>query len=1628
MRPFTEIDEVSFGFYSNEEIERISVVQIFNPVSMDQLGKPTEGGLYDKRMGGTEFGEKCHTCHAQMRGCPGHPGHIKLNAPMWNPLNFFGLKKLLAMSCVKCNQLNIDLVTIDVTITILAALDFGLLTDASRLIELSDTKINARIQKIAISLRKKIKYIASGKTKKAEKINPFNLEMDDDEVNESMEENKPTIDDSLKMPRLPAAPVKRPKILSYQDIRTKVVANFLKSATAVKNCPKCQTAQLKWRNDRERTKLFCKFTGRKAVDDELSAMKSLWRSEGYQKWLREKYSEVEDAEFEEAEEEEQTLVQKELLVTPNQVMYHVQKVYENHPQLFQYLYGMVKKENGINVRVASSLTYFCEVIMVSPNRFRPMNMTADKLVPNPQNAYYGEILRANPNLSKVTNVIDSRYITSQTSLNNLFDNKRAKNADTAPPGIFQILEKKEGLFRRNMMGKRVNFAARTVISPDPFLPTNTLGIPLYFAHRLTYPEPVNERNYKEMAQAVINGPFKHPGAKLIESNNGSTVDLSRMSVEEREAAAKLLLTPSDSNEKGYGDTIGKGCNVKKVHRHIRDGDLVLTNRQPTLHKPSIMAHYVKVLETEKTLRMHYANCNSFNADFDGDEMNIHFPQDQISRAEADTIVMADYQYITARNGTPLRGLIQDHVVTGVLLTKRDTFLDKEQFAQIVYSAVLEINSKHPIQIPVPAILKPVPRWTGKQVISTVLKQITVGKPGITHVSKAKIPEGMWGKGSGEGEVTFRQGDLLTGVLDKSAFGASSNGFVHACYELYGPRTAGEVLSCLSRLFTIYLQDVGFSCGMDDLLLQAKADEVRSSLLSKANSIGDSVARKLVEKEIGEKADFSSSIQQILKDDEGRAKLDGMMKQKTHPFTSDIIDHCLPDGQLRRFPHNYLSMMTVSGAKGSAVNFSQISCLLGQQELEGRRVPVMSSGRTLPSFDPFDTSSRAGGYIMDRFLTGIRPQEYFFHCMAGREGLVDTAVKTSRSGYLQRVLVKHLEGLKVGHDSTVRDSDGSVVQFYYGEDGIDVTHSAFLKSFDFMAQNFEILKERHWPQKDSETSKVKEMEMKQASKITKSILKAKSKGKKLPDPVNSQLNPFYNLGASSEAFNEQLNAFVENNPKKFEKIKLRHFKTMAQMKFYHSMAHSGEAVGAIAAQSIGEPSTQMTLNTFHLAGRGDVNVTLGIPRLREILMTGSRNNSTPSMNLPMKEGSTEKDSEDFVKLLYRLKASEIVEDISISESLSEGFIQYKVSIVFFDEKAMKRKSAATFDDLTESLSLQFMPLVERTLKTILKQSTSSIDAIIDGTGEVGAEQEEDDDEPGSAKKKNKKKDKKKKENEDISEAKSDSKRTDIVGYDSDDALEGQKEDEEEEEKDDEETTKKEENSDDEIDDSIPMDVDKPKKGSIQILSGVKHFKNAHFDKKTKTFSFLLEMKASSKKILMMGIFDTCLEKTCVKQVKEVQQAVLVKGNKGQNSIVTSGINLAACWEFQDRFDVNKITCNNPHFMIDAYGIEAGKAVVETEIANVFSVYGIQVDSRHLSLIADFMTKTGQFRGMNRPAIQSSPSVYQKASYESTMDFLTKAAISGDTDRLQSPSASLVLGKVVESGTGGFEVYQPILNYN
>ncbi|RYH32418.1 hypothetical protein EON65_00540 [archaeon] len=1264
--------------------------------------------------------------------------------------------------------------------------------------------------------------------------------------------------------------------------------------------------------------------------------------------------------------------------------------------------------------------------------------------------------------------------------------------------------------------------------------------------------------------------------------DGHIIKLDKLSEMERKGKAKLLLS-------------NPGI---KVYRHLVDGDVLLVNRQPTLHKPGIMAHKARVLRhvKEQTLRMNYANCNTYNADFDGDEMNCHFVQSELARAEAYTICNTDNQYIVPTSGNPLRGLIQDHVASAVKLTCKDTFLDKAKFQQLVYIAVSGLSGTEivapteDIILPPPVILKPKPMWSGKQVITALLANLCRPPlPPLQLDSKARTPPTAFGTDQGEHEVMIRSGELLTGVLDKNAIGNVSMGLIHAVYELYGAELAGRLLNAFGRLMTYHLQTAGHSCGISDLVLTSTADAEREELLRAVNTANrDGLIEFLQQNGQDVKSDSSRSPAEVDKSlrhhmalyiasdrKNGKVKLDGAIQGVLNKSASNVIKACLPNGLQVPFLQNNFSMMVLTGAKGSAVNQSQISCFLGQQALEGQRVPVMASGKTLPSFKPFDGSARAGGFVRDRFLTGVRPQEYYFHCMAGREGLVDTAVKTSRSGYLQRCLVKHLEELTVAYDNTVRDSAGNVIQFLYGEDGLDPVHAAMLggkaNQMLFLARNHKALSYKYSLHDDFFNQGLQYEPALQHHKVFSKARDAMKKGsvgsldksavvlarkrkdagkewstsnicadwfvaeitkvrphekkykyavdlkyengsteKKVPimvrthapssssnvgserlfvpmvklglptETAQSKLKLGNTVGAVSEKIQDSIVDYVTKNPDKVihsepsdSTVTAESLELLIWIKYMRSLACPGEAVGCVAAQSIGEPSTQMTLNTFHLAGHGGANVTLGIPRLREIIMTASKTLKTPMMVVPLAPNRTMEAARSLARklsclplatLLHHQGGVEVGESMTRSSPTSRWERQYRIRLQFEPIRQIERAFGVTFDVISGIVQKQFLQKLDYLIKAeqrragestsgkndALKQFLSKVNPANeyrakrgrggedeDGGNDNAEVMDVDDDEPKTTGKQGDdatSSDSEASENEDSdADTEGDGKqRSKAQGYgvntkeqDSDD------EDEEDGVQEDkgagDDNNENAEEGDDQV---IPKTPSKtplktPTKSHVTFKSFQENNPLVQTNEAAGYIELFVTFPIVNRRLLMIQLVEKACALTMVRSTKSIAKAYPLDDKDAGIAVQTEGVNFEAIWSLPDSLvNYNSIQCNDINAVLNYFGVEAARQCIVSEVQAVFKVYGIDVNPRHLALIADFMTRFGEFTPMNRMGMMKCSSPFLQMSFETTCTFLTRAAQEGLTDNMNSASARIVTGCVPKGGTGAFEIMLPL----
>ena len=1763
-----EISSVSFSFYDAKEAREISVKRVTNPVLFDGLNNPVIDGLYDPAFGPIEQFGVCSTCGLSQHHCPGHFGHIDLVVPVYHPLLFPTVTKVLRCVCLNCHKFKMHTERVKMFKERLDLIDSGQLERAadvsqwklskSTMRELSEIEEENRKDREKtrkeedgeapemMDLREtnfmpKLDSLTRKKTKRGDQCVPL-------EWTTSAATAKRELIDSFfqSVPKLRCENCKAFGPVLSTEGSTKIyrkplpkkqlitnLANAIDVDFSMKQLAKAASAE--GADELVDSSTMAEMTGGTVVEGKTNNRKtkkssSDRNSDDSSSSSSEDDDDDDDDDSSSTDSEEDNYDEgrikerptKPMYVTPIEAREVLRRLWGNEFEWCSRVWCANGRDQSSDLTTerqnSNPNRFFCQTILVPPPKLRPPSKMGDMVFEHPQNTHLCAIIQANlsltelfrtpPTVPEPPEVRASRavraWLAIQGGVNRLMDATKADQIqDRVGIGIRQQLEKKQGLFRMNMMGKRVNYAARSVISPDPYLGTGEIGVPPVFAKTLTFPELVTPHNVELMRELVERGADEHPGANAVEDERGRIINLARFSKEKRRAIAKTLLSVSAAK-----DADGRPL-ARKVYRHLRNGDIMLTNRQPTLHKPGILAHCARVLPGQRTIRMHYANCSTFNADFDGDEINLHFPQDHQARAEAYQIVKAEEQFYAPTDGKPLRGLIQDHICSAVLLTCKDRFYNKEGFSQIVYASLVELcdSENLSIKLPPPTIHKPRRLWTGKDVIRTILDHVAYQRPGVTLKHSCKTPHTFWGSEE-EGELIVRQNYICTGVVDKNAFGKF--GLIHAVAELHGKQIAGKLLSVLSRLLTLFLQQHGFTCGMDDLVLVAESEELRVKELSKAGAAAKSAAESFVQvKDVPEIALSAAVSARVTERPDCEAALDARSSGALNQVTSSTVKVCLPSGTKKPFHRNCLSLMTMSGAKGSMVNFSQIAAALGQQELEGRRVPRMASGKTLPCFAPFDCDPRAGGYISDRFYSGLRPQEYYFHCMAGREGLVDTAVKTSRSGYLQRCLVKNLEGLKVHYDHTVRDVDGTIVQFLYGDDGIEVSKGVYAKEFAFALENVESLKlqnESALIEFDGSSSKKKNSNAEDAfmDKKTKSWPDVPRNATSILEH-EKQYSQFTSLGVLPEKFAKDLDEFLNVthgnlSDKEFEqthKITRKQFAKIMNLKFIASMASPGEAVGVIAAQSVGEPSTQMTLNTFHFAGRGEANVTMGIPRLRELLMAASRKPTLPVMTMPLrKDKMAKKYAERLASRLRKVIFAELVQDLSCkthfyTDAPSDGckvrVCEVKVTMRCPDEFS-KAKGSVTFEEMEACFKNTYLAelyaIIKKECKKRAEQSADvqivklrqhSATGLADKTNDVdddynGGDRNASDDE-GRPKKKgndNKKNAQERIENEndasdednsdDEEGAKADLRKAerDEEAYGDDDKVNaGEFSDE-----DDAQIAKKTKksssakkkkkassndndngNSSDSSSSSSDSDnsdqteltksattASKRKKSSTnesassneygglrQDLSDIQD--TVIVDATAKTFTVALEFDLATPLLLMQNLLDSAAAKSNIRYTKGIG-GVFVVGDEldGSLAVQCDGVSFDAAFANEDLVDVNRIKANDVWQVRLTLGVEAARRTLVDEISGVFGAYGIGVDARHLSLISDFMCQQGGYRPFSRVGINDSTSPFLKMTYETATAFLTEAAVRGDVDKLTNPSAAIVMGKMINLGTG------------
>ena len=563
--------------------------------------------------------------------------------------------------------------------------------------------------------------------------------------------------------------------------------------------------------------------------------------------------------------------------------------------------------------------------------------------------------------------------------NNIRGQKQSTQRSGAPTkSITDRLRGKDGRIRGNLMGKRVDFSARSVITPDPVMDVDEVGIPYKVAMSMTLPVRVTSHNIEALTERVSNGPTHVFGAETVTTTNGVMINLAHCANRD-----KIRLQ--------FGWV---------VERFLEDNDIVIFNRQPSLHKVGMMGHRVKLMDGN-TFRLNLCCANPYNADFDGDEMNLHVPQSPAAIADVATIMMVSRQIISPQANRPVMAIVQDSLLGAHLFSSDDVLLDRMQACHVV--AHLRY-ARH--ELPPPCVVAPEELWSGKQLIALLFPR------GFQYGSQPASKDLMDHK-----HVVVRNGLFVTGVLKKATMGTSSGGFVDVLYRQYGCMTTVRWMSDVQRLVNAWLCTRGFAVGVKDCVLGAKGEaRVRERIYTTM-----SVAKELIDEEVAP----GTNEAQVLEGTVVR------ILSKCLMHTGGIVDEELG-------AHNAIRKMVQAGSKGNPINLSQICGCVGQQSVEGRRVFAEKGGRTLSCFSKQDRSLQGQGFVQNSYALGLHPHEYFFHAMGGREGLVDTAVKTATTGYIQRRQMKSMEDHKVCYDGSVRNADEAIIDFSYGGDGMDPT--------------------------------------------------------------------------------------------------------------------------------------------------------------------------------------------------------------------------------------------------------------------------------------------------------------------------------------------------------------------------------------------------------------------------------------------------------------------------------------------------------------------------------------------------------------------------------------------------------------
>ncbi|KAJ3371276.1 DNA-directed RNA polymerase II subunit rpb1 [Allomyces arbusculus] len=1141
---------------------------------------------------------------------------------------------------------------------------------------------------------------------------------------------------------------------------------------------------------------------------------------------------------------------------------------------------------GFDTQVIRPEWMILTVLLVPPHCIRPsISMGSGGRGEDDLTYKLCDILRFNKLIRKSDEDNSQRCIDEyeqllQYHVSTYFDNETSMYTKACQKGgrplksISSRISGKEGRIRGNLMGKRVDFSARSVITGDPVLELEELGVPLEIAMTMTYPERVTPHNIEKLQEVVNRGASTYPGARYVTvAATGNKYDLSF-----RKKPVFLKV----------GDT---------VERHMVNGDWVIFNRQPTLHKMSMMAHRVRVLPG-KTFRMAISATSPYNALIVSGEAN-----------------------------KPVIGIIQDALCGVRKFTLRDVMLNKQQ----VYNLLMKLPQWDG-HVPVPSILKPMPMWTGKQLVSLLFPDVlNYAGTNMSHMDEYGSDPHV----EHDTRVLIQDGELVHGSLCKKAVGASQGGIIHILWKDHGPDVCARFINGCQYIVNEWLFHYGFTVGIGDCLIPK---DTRAQIKDLVSTTCNAV--------VGNSA---------LSEGEIALELAGA-RDNSGKLAAGSLDMT-----------NNFKQMVFSGSKGNLINIAQIAACVGQQNMDGGRIPFGFRNRSLPHFEKFDSSPDARGFVRNSYIDGLSPTEYFFHAMGGREGLIDTACKTSATGYIQRRLVKAMEDISVAYDNTVHTADAKIVQFSYAGDNMDGAH--------IEKQFIDLIKLSN-DQVVRETDGCCQQEVDQIfadREFLRSLRPDSVDGtfylpvnfKRLLDRSDMRLGAdelqmdlveiFHEVTAcldllkqtkvASPLFEVFMRWYLRSNA--LTKVNVPKVLDHVYRNLHKSRVHSGESVGVIAAQSVGHPITQMTLNTFHLSGISNKAVTSGVARITE-LINCVKHMKTPTMSVFM--DSEVRFDREAVKRIASTVPLTVLKDLVQSASI----VDWTDRASMHPDETYLLDALARYDSEfqqlceTKAVDNHCIRLVLDRQKLLVKSKTmfdvcTAIESTFDfhvkciATHEAYGAQ-------GPV----------------------------VLVFVTDEEL---------------------------LDDD--PDILPAKAFLEENLDGI------------------------------LGVVDICgIDgiQDCTVESRTFYEADPITGSmetKVEYFIETTGINLLGV-NLIDHADFSRTTCNSPMDVLAVLGVEAAYQSLLNELQGVIEYGGGYINSRHLQVLCDLMTNRGQLMSITRHGINRlGHGFLKKATFEETQDIFMEAAVNCEKDPISGVSERIMVGRSIPSGTGIVSVMESMV---